>query len=326
MIGARARTLIMVVVLSITAAACSGGGAVTSTPESTASAASPSLGDPATDKLAQVLDRGTLVLSTEVPYPPQSFMVEGAARAIGTRCASNQLTSPELAGYDIDTGKAVASALGVEPCWVTPSWTEVTGGNWGDRWDVAWGSGAINADRMTRLYMTQPYYSTPQRFFVRADSPYQVPSDLDGKVIGACASCTHEYYLKGELEVPGVDVTLKVKDPAIVTYQAERPGYDELAAGKIDAFLSAEPVGRQAIDEGLPLRPLDEAAFPLFHDGFVDRSSGLAQAAFVARVDEILRGLHADGTLKALSQQYFGVDYATAAGSFDLVSLGQVVQ
>ena len=76
------------------------------------------------------------------------------------------MTAPEIKGYDADTGKAVARRLGVEPCFVAPSWTEVTGGNWGDRWDLAYGSGAIALDRMNVLYMTQPYYTTPANFFV----------------------------------------------------------------------------------------------------------------------------------------------------------------
>ncbi len=323
---ARIRIVAVTAVLATIVLACSSGGSpAASAPGAGDATVAPSAGDPTTDKLAQILDRGTLVLSTDPAYPPQSFSVEGAARTTDTACAPNQLTGPEVAGYDADTGKAVAAALGVEPCFVVPTWTEITGGNWGDRWDVAWGSGAINADRMTRLYMTQPYYSTPQRFYVAADSPYQAPSDLDGKVIGACASCTHEYYLKGELEMPGVDVSLKVKDPKVVTYQAEPPGLQEVANGTIDAFLCAEPVGQQAIDDGLALRALDEAAFPIFSTGFVDKTSGLDVAAFLDRVTEIVRGLHADGTLKAKSIEYFGVDYATAGAAFDLDSIKQVV-
>jgi hypothetical protein len=36
--------------------------------------------------------------------------------------------------------------------------------------------------------------------------------------------------------------------------------------------------------------------------------------------------LHADGTLKALSIKYFGKDYATKAGQFDLASIDQTVK
>jgi ABC-type amino acid transport substrate-binding protein len=40
-------------------------------------------------------------------------------------------------------------------------------------------------------------------------------------------------------------------------------------------------------------------------------------------VNEIVDGLHADGTLKRLSVKYFGKDYASKAGAFDFSSIEQ---
>ena len=57
------------------------------------------------------------------------------------------MTANQMAGYDADTGKLVAKRLGVEPCFVTPTWSEIISGHWNDRWDIAYGSGAINSDR-----------------------------------------------------------------------------------------------------------------------------------------------------------------------------------
>ena len=118
--------------------------------------------DPSKDKLAQILARGTLVEYFEPDYPPQSMNVEGATRPADTKCDDNQLTAAEVTGYDNEITKLLAKELGVEACFVSPTWTEVTGGNWGDRWDIAYGSGSINTDRMERLYMTQPYYAVPE--------------------------------------------------------------------------------------------------------------------------------------------------------------------
>lgn len=312
--------LVLLALALVLISACGGGagGAPEGTPEPTA-------GDPSTDKLAQILARGTLILFTDPAYPPQSFAVEGAERSAQTKCAANQLTASEVSGYDAETGKLVAKALGVEACYVTPTWTEVTAGHWGDRWDLAFGSGAIAADRMKVLYVTQPYYSTPANFFVPADSPVQEPADLSGKKVGACAGCTMEDYLLGVLQLPGPPIEFVVDSPDIVTYDTEPPGLEATAAGEIDAFLCSEPVGREQIDKGLALRMLEQPAYVSYKTGYVDKSSGLSAAAFVARVNEILNGLHADGTLADLSVQFFGKDYATLAGSFDLDSIGQTV-
>ncbi len=322
----RIRIVTVTAVLASSLLACSSGGSpASSAPVVSDATVAPPAGDPTTDKLAQILDRGTLVGYAETDYKPLSYVVEGAVRPAATKCLPNQLTAAEVAGYDNDTTKLVAEGLGVEACFVTPTWTEVTGGNWGDRWDIVYGSGSINADRMKRLYMTQPYYAVDNYFYVRTDSAYQTAPELSGKTIGTCASCSHEYYLKGELQIPGVKLVLEVDHPEIVTYETEPGGLQDVADGKIEAFLCAAVTGQQSIDDGLALRALEKPAFTYYPSGFVDRSSGLDAAAFVERVNEIVRGLHADGTLKAKSIEYFGVDYATAGGAFDLDSIGQVV-
>jgi polar amino acid transport system substrate-binding protein len=283
-------------------------------------------GDPSKDKLAQVLARGTLVLFTDPKYPPQSFAVKSAKRPASTKCAANQLTGPEMSGYDAESGKLVAKAIGVEPCFVTPSWTEVTAGNWGDRWDLAYGSGAIDFDRMNVLYMTQPSYSTPTTFFVPKDSPAKTVADIAGKRIGACAGCTMEKYLRGTLNLPGSRIQKGlVGKPQIVTYDTEVPGLAATAKGKLDAFLCSEPVGDGAIKDGVALRRLAAPAYYSFKTGYVDKKSGLAVGPFIDRINKIMAARQADGTMKRLSMKFFGADFATQAAKFELSKIGQHV-
>ena len=286
--------------------------------------AAPAAGDPSKDKLAQVLGRGKLILFIDPAYPPQSFTVEGAQRPAETKCAPNEMTAAEVAGYDADTGKLVADGLGVEACFVTPSWTEVTAGNWGDRWDLAYGSGAIDLGRMEVLYMTQPYYATPNVFFVPKGSSARTPADLSGKRVGACAGCTMEKYLRRTLKVPGPPLEFVVEKPEIVTFDTEVPGLAATAKGKLDGFLCSEPVGAEEIGKGVPLRQLEPPAYVTYKTGYVDKSSGLEAGPFVRRVSKIIADAHRSGELRTLSLKYFGKDYAAEAGSFDLGSIGQI--
>lgn len=281
--------------------------------------------DPATDKLAQVQARGTLVMFTDPEYPPQSMAVEGAERPDKTRCAANQLTGPEVTGYDAETSKAVAAALGVEPCFVTPSWNAVIAGSWNDRWDIAWGSGAITAERMQRLYVTQPSYSTPTNLFVAEDSEYRRAEDLSGKSVGACAGCTMEQYLRRTLELPGVTLTFPISDPDVQPFDNEIPGLEAVARHELEGFVCSEPVGQDEIDRGLPLRMLPDVLYETYKTGYVDRSSGLSSGAFVDEVNAIINRLHDDGTLGGLSEKFFGQDYASAAAEFDISALQQQV-
>ena len=310
-------TLVLLGAVAIVVAAC---GAGTGSTGSTAPSA-----DPAKDKLAQVIARGTLVLATDLDYAPQSFSVKDATRAATTKCSPNQLTAPEVSGYDAETGKLVAAAMGVEPCFVSVPFDQIIAGNWGDRFDVAWGSGALTAARMKTLYMTQPYYSTPANYFVLASSKYKTPADLSGKQIGACAGCTHEQYLRKTLTLPGETLTVEVTDPKIVTFANEVPGLQAVADGKIDAFLCSQPVGAGAIADGKPLRQLDKVAFFTQKTGYVDRGLTLAPGPFLDRVDGVIRDLHSQGKLKALSIQFFKTDYATPAAAFDLATIDQKV-
>ena len=321
--GLRTRSCagLMAVAAALALAGCSSSSSAAGAGGSSASVA----GDPSTDKLTQVLARGTLVLSTDPAYAPQSEEIKGAPRDAGSKCTATQLTASQVQGYDVDTGKAVAKVLGVEPCFVTPNWDSIVSGNWGDRWDVAWGSGAINGDRMTRLWMTQPYESEPSRFFVKADSTITKAAQLNGRSVGACTGCTHELYLRRTLVLPGITFTYAVTNPTVVTYDVERGGLKSVSEGKLDAFLCAEAVGRTAISSGLKLRALDPPAFTSMLTGFVDKKSGLAAGPFVARINQIIAGLHQDGTLSALSVKWFGVDYAKEAAAFDLSSIGQNV-
>ena len=329
--GARRTRMMAALLAALSLVACGSGSSVAGSGSdavsSSASGASGSpSGDPNADKLAQVLARGTLVLSTDLEYPPQSMAVEGATRTPGTKCADTELTAAEVAGYDADTGKAVAARLGVEPCFSPQQWPEIIAGGWGDHWDISWGSGAITEDRMTRLYVTQPSYSTPAGVFVSQDAPFQHLGELSGTTLGACTGCTMEQYLRGTLVLPGAVTTRAFDEPTIKTYENEIPGLQAVADGKIDGFLCSEPVGVGEIDKGLPLRMLPEPAYQSYKTGYVDRESGLTSAAFVAAVNEAIDALHADGTLAALSEKYFGKDYAAAAAQFDMASIGQTVE
>lgn len=94
---------------------------------------SPPAGAAPTGKLAEVLRRGVLIIATEADYPPQSRLLADAPRAENTRCAANQYTANQLTGSDIEVAVEIARRLGVEPCFVTPPWSQMVSGAWNDR-------------------------------------------------------------------------------------------------------------------------------------------------------------------------------------------------
>jgi polar amino acid transport system substrate-binding protein len=280
-----------------------------------------------TDELAQIMARGTIVVSTDPAYPPQSQLVEGGARAANTKCTSDQHTASELTGFDIDTAVDIAKKLGVEACFVTPDWTLITGGNWSGRWDISVGSMTITPDRMEKLYFTQPYYTTPAAFFVYKDNTtYAQPSDLSGKKIGAATGTTYDKYLAGQLEIPGETINLVVQNAQFVGYETDINALQDLALGdgvRLDAVLTAQPTGEGSIKDGLPLKQLGDPVFFEYLAAAIDKESQIDPVPLAKKVTEIIQGLHSDGTLLQLSQKYYGADLTTAAAKVDLSSLNQ---
>jgi polar amino acid transport system substrate-binding protein len=279
------------------------------------------------DLLAAILARGTLIVSTDPAYPPQSELVEGAERDPDTQCADDQQTAAELHGFDIDVAVEIGNRLGVETCFVSPAWDLITAGNWADRWDLSIGSMTVTPERMENLYFTQPYYTTPAAFFVHRDNTsFAGPADLSGATIGVCGACTYEFYLDGTLQIPGITIDYIVADPEISTYDTDTSALQDLALGdgvRLDAVLTAQPTGAGVIADGLPLKQLGDPVYYEYLAGAVDKFHSLDSASFVARLDEVLQEMHSDGTLLEMSQEYYGLDLASAAGEFDVSQLNQ---
>jgi polar amino acid transport system substrate-binding protein len=282
---------------------------------------------PADDKLAQIKARGTLIVSTDPAYPPQSALKAEPKRTEGSKCAADQKTVGELEGFDIDVAVAIAKGLGVEACFVTPDWTLITAGGWSDRWDISVGSMTITPERAKSLFFAQPYYTTPAAIFVHKDNTTLTSAaDLAGKKVGVCGGCTYENYLNASLVIPGETINFAISGAEVKTYDTDSTALEDLSIGdgaRLDAVITAQPTGQEAIKNGRPLKQLGDPIYFEYLAPAIDRSAGKDPQSFIAEVSKIVSGLHGDGTLKSLSEKYYGTDLAGAAGKFDLAKLGQ---
>lgn len=278
------------------------------------------------DKLTEILARGTLVIATDADYAPQSRLLTNALPSVGTKCESTQYTADQFTGFDADVAKEVAGRLGVEPCFVTPPWSQLVAGNWGDNWDVHVGSVAITYERMSDLYFSQPYYATPTIILVNKDNTtLKRAEDLSGKRIGVCVGCTFETYLDHTLQLPGEKIEYRIDDPQIIGYENEEPAIEDLSTGDgviLDAVITILPLAQHSIEAGKPIKILDDKPL-LFGYASVtmDRSSKRDNTRLLNEISNIIKALHADGTLKRLSIEYHGQDLTQEAASFDLSSI-----
>lgn len=279
------------------------------------------------DLLAEISARGILRVSTDPAYPPQSELVEGVDPPADTRCTGEERPANQFAGFDIDVAVELANRLGVEPCFITPDWTLIVGGNWADRWDISIGSVTITPERMGALYFAQPYYTTPAAFYVHADnSTLSALTDLSGLNIGVCSGCTYESFLDGSLAIPGETIDFVVTDALVTGYDTDTSALQDLALGdgvRLDAVLTALPTGQSFIDDGNPIKQLSEPAYFEYLAPAIDRNSSLDVTSFRAAVTEQIQAMHEDGTLKALAETHYGADLASPAATFDIAALEQ---
>lgn len=280
-----------------------------------------------TDKLAEIQARGTLVIATDASYAPQSQLIEASKQRQGTKCEATQYSANQFQGFDVDVAVEIANQLGVEPCFVTPPWSQLVAGNWGDNWDIHAGSVAITFDRMKDLYFTAPYYSTPTVLLVhKENTSFAKAEDLSGKRIGACVACTFEAYLNETLKIPGEEIEYIIKDARIVAYENEDPAIQDLALGdgvKLDAVMTLLPKARTAIAEGQPVRILDEPVLYTYASLTLDRSASRSSIRLWNEINRVIHELHASGRLSELSVQYHGEDLTQPATLYDINTLNQ---
>ncbi|MES2320122.1 MAG: transporter substrate-binding domain-containing protein [Pseudomonadota bacterium] len=237
------------------------------------------------DLLTTAKARGTLKIAMEGTYPPFNFKDQ---------------KSGELAGYDVDVAKLVAARLGLKPEFVSTQWSAILAGLAAGRYDVIVSQVGITAKREQAFDFSIPYtYSHPQLIVRKGDSArYASLADLKGKKVGVGQGSVFEQQAKA---VPGIEVK---------SYPAAPENLQDLAVGRVDAALN---------DSLMVAYLLKNATLPIQAGARVGapERTGIAfqkgSPQFKAALDKVLAQAGADGSLKAISVKWFGIDASRAA-------------
>ena len=312
------RFVALVTVFGLALAACSSGASPTPAPSaapsvapSTAASAAPSEAPsvapsvaPTVDPnslLGKVLAKGTIVMSTDPQYPPQSSL-----KSDGT-----------FEGFDIDVGSEIAKRLGVKITFFTPDWNLITAGSWAGRWDFSVGSMTITTPRKKVLAFSAPYYYTPAQMAASKASGITTLDGLAGKTICAGEATTYFDWLTGALDPSDIIVSTPTAPAGskATTLSTDRLCAEAWKAGRKDfeGWLSSSTTVEQAIKDGLPLV---KVGAPVYYEplGVAFDKGGPDPTSMVAKVNEILDTMRADGTLKSLSEKWFGLDLTVVQG------------
>ncbi|MEO7230182.1 MAG: transporter substrate-binding domain-containing protein, partial [Candidatus Limnocylindrales bacterium] len=219
-------------------------------------------------------------------------------------------------GFDIDVGTEIAKRLSVDISFETPAWEALTAGSWSGRWDFSVGSMTITSDRQKVLDFTNPYYFTPAQMAVLADSGITTLDGLAGKVVCVGQGTTYQQWVEGTLDF-GTE-SPQTKPPAgstATTLPTDRNCAEAWGAGRrdFDGWLSSSTTVVGAVQAGLPVIAVGD---PVFNEPLAvafDRA-GADPTSMVAEVNKILDAMRSDGTLKGLSDKWFGEDLTTKVG------------
>ena len=230
-------------------------------------------------------DEGTLRVGSALPDPP--FELDG----------------PEggAVGFDPAVMQAVAAALGREFVLVRYAADDFDGIFAGlDRgdYDVVASGATITDHRRTLARFCRPSVRSGQSLVVDHDRNPDLHGvdDLAGRTVGVQHGNTSE---------PVADELARTGRIAGVRRYAYRDilvALDDLAAGRIDAFMKLEPVMRWLTR--------DRPSLAVVQTGITREELGVAvrrdDAGLAGRIDDALDGLRADGTLARLGRQWLG--------------------
>ena len=249
------------------------------------------------EALDRVMAAGVLKVATDANWAPQSFIND----------------DNKMDGFDVDVAREIAKRLGVEVEFVTPSWDIITAGRWNGRWDLSVGSMTPTKSRAEVLAFPGVYYYTPASVAVHKDSPFKTIADLNGKVIGASTATTFELYMQHDLTIDaeGVpDFEYQLTAGELKSYKDSTAAMDDLRLGdgvRINGMVGSLPAILAGIESNYPLRVLGD---PVFYEPLA-LAIDLGDTEFNDKLAGMLTDMKADGTLSALSEKWYGIDYSS---------------
>ena len=264
--------------------ACGSSAASSAAPAADTSSETAASADNSGDLLAQIQQRGEIVLGTEGTWSPWTYHDE----------------NDQLVGFDIEVAQKVAEKLGVKATFVEGEWDGLLAGVDGGRYDSMANGVEITEERAQKYDFSDPYCYIRTAIIVKSDDDsINSFEDLNGKTTANTISSTYAALAE--------------------SYGAKTTGVDDLNQtielllnGRVDATLNAEVTYfdylKEHPDANIKIAALtndaSQVAFPVRKG---DETATLREA-----LNQAINELREDGTIAEISEKYFGTDLSQA--------------
>ena len=237
-------------------------------------------GETADDLLAQIKERGSIVVAMEGTWAPWTYHNE----------------NNDLVGYDVEVAQNIAEKLGVEVEFVEGEWDGLLAGLESGRYDIMVNGVGVTEERAEKYNFSTPYAYNKTAVIVRGDyDEISSMEDLNGKKTANTISSTYA----AQAEAYGATVT--AVDDLNQTIEL-------LLSNRIDATLNAEVVFNDYKKEHPEANVKIAAYSDEVEEIAIPIRKGDDTVTLLDAVNEALDEMAKDGTLTELSEKYFGSD------------------
>ncbi len=209
-----------------------------------------------------------------------------------------------LQGFEVDLMNALAQRTGDTVAFSTMSFSGLIGALESGRIDTIANQITITPDRAAKFAFSQPYVYDGAQVVVKKGNETEITGVecLRGRTVAVNLGSNFEQLLR---ELPFAD------EIDIRTYESNVA--QDTALGRVDAFVMDRVSSAQVIKESpLPLA-LAGPPFSEIQNALPFRNDADGQA-LRDRLDAALTEMKADGTLKAISEKWLGLDVTKPAG------------
>ncbi len=227
------------------------------------------------DTLSKVQESGVLVMGTNAEFPPFEYRDENG----------------DVAGFDVEIAKEIASALGVELVIEDMDFGSIIGAVKSGKVDFGVAGMSVTEDRKENADFSDAYFDASQVIIVQiGNTEIGGTEDLTGKVLGVQEGTT------GDLEAS------EVEGAQVMRFKKAIDAVMDLRNGNLDAVIIDALPAQVFVEKNDDIIMLDEY-FTVEEYAIAVRKG---DTAFLEEINQVIAELKASGRYQEIYDEYIG--------------------